>query len=95
VIPTNAPIHLKNKDNTIISTDEPLWQAVDECEGGQEEVEMIIEEPYTNLEIVEQLALNHFNSILLKAQRLAAKAERRNPQKQPKRYDRKSKKTLK
>jgi hypothetical protein len=74
MIPTNAPIYLKNKDNTITSTDEPLWQAVDECKGGQEEVKMIIEEPYTDLEIVEQSALDHFNSILLKAQRLAVTA---------------------
>jgi hypothetical protein len=95
MIPANASIHLKNKDNTIISTDKPLWQAVDECEGSQEEVEIIIEEPYTDLEIVKQSALDHFNSILLKAQKLAAEAERRNPWKRPKRYDGKSKKTLK
>src|SRR5713226_5551390 len=95
VILANVSIRLKNQDNIVTSTDEPLQHAVDECEGGQEEVEMVIEEPYTDLNIVDQSTLYHFNSILQKAQRLAVEAERRKPRKRPKRYDGKLTRTLK
>jgi hypothetical protein len=98
LILANMSIHLKNKDKIVTSADKPFQHAIDKCKGGtggQEEVEMVIEEPYTNLEIVKQSALDHFNSILQKAQRLAAEAERRNPQKWPKRYDGKLTKMLK
>ena len=37
------------------------------------------EEENLELEIVEHLALNHFNTILQKAQSLATKAEKENP----------------
>jgi hypothetical protein len=38
-----------------------------------------IREPYDGPEIVEQTALDHFNAILQKAQRLAAEAEKEKP----------------
>jgi hypothetical protein len=67
---------------------------VEQCEGGQSEEETDLEETHDSLEIVEQSALDHFNNILLKAQELAANAEREKPRKRPKRYDGKSKRTL-
>jgi len=54
-----------------------------------------LEEPYYGLEIMEQSELDHFNAVLQKAQKLAAKAERENPQKCPRKYNGKSKRTLK
>jgi len=56
---------------------------------------MDFEEPFCGLEIVEQSALDHFNAILQKAQTLVAQAEMEKPQKRPKRYNGKSKRTLK
>jgi hypothetical protein len=56
---------------------------------------MAIEERYEGLEIVEQSALDHFNAVLQKAQRATAEAEREMPRKRPRRYDGKSKRTLK
>ncbi len=67
---------------------------MEECEGGRSEEETDLKETHDSLEIVEQSALDHFNNILLKAQGLAAKAEREKPRKCPKRYDGKSKRTL-
>ena len=58
----------------IVHTDGPLQPAIKECEGVQE-VEMESKEWCDNLEIVEQLALNHFNAILKKAQELGVEAE--------------------
>jgi hypothetical protein len=55
---------------------------------------MVFEEQY-DLEIVEQSTLDHFNFVLQKAQELAAEAEKKKPRKHPKRYNGKSKKTLK
>ena len=75
--------------------DEPLQPTIDECEGVQEEVEAESEERYGDLEIVEQSALDDFNSILKRAQQLAAETERMMPQKRPRKYDSKSKRTLK
>ena len=54
-----------------------------------------LEKPCYGLEIVEQSALDHFNAVLQKAQELAAKAERENPRKRPRKYTGKSKRTLK
>jgi len=64
-------------------------------EAGQGEEEINLEKQYDGLEIVKQSALDHFNSILQKAQKLAAKVERDGLQKWPKRYEGKSKRTLK
>ena len=75
--------------------DEPLQPTIDECEGVQEEVEAESEERYGDLEIVEQSALDDFNSILKRAQQLAAETERMMPQKRPRKYDSKSKRMLK
>ena len=79
----------------IIPDNGPLQPAVKECEGGQREEETDLEEPYDDLEIVEQSALDHFNTVLQKAQSLAAKAEREKSRKRPRRYTGKSKRTLK
>ncbi len=59
-------------------TDRPPQPAVKETE---------VKEPYGYLEIVEQSELDHFSSILQKAQALAAEVERKKPSKHPKRYD--------
>jgi len=72
--------------------DGPLQPAIGEWEGGQVEEEIDVDDC---LEIVEQSALDHFNSVLQKAQRAAAQAEKDNPRKRPKRYDGTSKRTLK
>jgi hypothetical protein len=88
-------VYLENKDQLIILNDRPLQPAVKEGEGGQREEETDIEEPYDGFEIVEQSALDHFNAILQKAQQLAAEAERMKPRKRPRRYEGKSKRTLK
>src|SRR5260221_11395018 len=72
--------------------DRPLQPAVGEWEGGQMEEEINVDDC---LEIVEQSALDHFSAVLQEAQRAAAKAEKENPQKCPKRYDSTSKRTLK
>ncbi len=86
--------YVKNKDK-IVPTDRTLQPAVEECEGGQEEGEIETEEPCDCPEIVEQSALDHFSSILQKAQKLAAEAERKKHPKHPKQYDGKSTRTLK
>jgi hypothetical protein len=94
LIPTAAFAYLKFKDKAIIPTDMPLQSAVEECESGQGEEKTDSEELDDGLEIVEQSELDHFNAILQTAQRLAAESEKKAP-KRPKRYDGKSKKTLK
>jgi hypothetical protein len=58
-----------DKDNTNTPTNKAFQPAIEKCESGQEEVEIVFEEQYDDLEIVEQLALDHFNSILQKAQK--------------------------
>jgi hypothetical protein len=69
---------------------------IEEHEGSQEEEGTNPEEPCDDdLEIVEQSALDHFSDILQKAQCLATQAERERPRKCAKRYDGKSKRTLK
>ena len=90
-----APLSLKNKDNASNPIDTALQHAVKEHEGGQEDEETKFEAPYDGLEIVKQSALNQFNYILLNAQRIAAEAERKMPQKHPKRYTGRSKSMLK
>ena len=77
----------------IIPADRPLSTCG--VKAGQGEEETNLEKQYDGLEIVEQSALDHFNSILQKAQKLAAKAEKNKSQKRPKRYEGKSKRTLK
>jgi hypothetical protein len=72
-----------------------LQPAIDEHEDGQEEVRTDSEEPGDDLEIIDQSALDQFSATLQKAQYLAAQAEREKPQKCPKQYDGKSKRTLK
>jgi hypothetical protein len=72
----------------------PLQPAIDECEDGQEEERTDSEEPCDELEIIEQSALDHFSATLRKAQYLSAQAEREKPQKCPRWYDGKSKRTL-
>lgn len=91
------PAFLKNKDNLILSNDHDilLQPVVQECEDGHGEEEIHVEEPYNGLEIVEQSALDHFNAVLQKAQRAATEAQKEKPRKRPKRYDGKSKRTLK
>ena len=72
----------------------PLQSTVEECGGGQGEEETDIEELYDDgPEIVEQSELDHFNTILQKAQRIAAEAGK--SQKRPKKYNGKSERTLK
>lgn len=66
-------------------------QAVAEFEDGEGDSDL--EDPC--LEIVEQSQLNHFISVLQNAQRVAARAERENPQKRPTTYDGRSKSTQK
>jgi hypothetical protein len=67
-----------------------------ESSQGEEDSETGFNNPYDDdLEIVEQSALDHFNSILQKAQSLAAKAEIEKPRKRPKRYKGNSERTLK
>jgi hypothetical protein len=92
---------------TITPTDEPeqtLQPAVEEWNSsqpkeGDSEGEVGVEEPcYSSddgLEIVEQVALDYFNSILQNAQKLAAEAEKQKPRKRPRRYNGKSKRTMK
>ncbi|KAH9979690.1 hypothetical protein BJV74DRAFT_798251 [Russula compacta] len=90
-------------------TDRALQQAVEECEGDQDEEEMYLEDSLEEcednqeeegmdledgLEIVKQLALDHFNSILQRAQNLAVEAEKTKPQKHPGRYTGTSERTL-
>ena len=87
-----TPRLLQNKGILIDSDDRPLQPAVGEWEGGQVEEEINIDDC---LEIVEQSALDHFSAVLQEAQRAAAKAEKENPRKRPKRYDSTSKRTLK
>ncbi len=76
--------YVENKDE--ILPNRPPQPAVEETE---------VEEPHGCLEIVEQSELDHFSSILQKAQALAAEAERKKPHKHLKRYDGKSTRTLK
>ena len=76
----------------IISNDSPLQCAVKE-EGGHAKEEIDFEALYEGLEIVKQLALDHLNAVLQKAQKAAAEAKR--DQKCPRQYDDKSKRTLK
>ncbi len=82
----------QNKGILIDPDDRPLQPAVREWEGGQVEEEINVDDC---LEIVEQSALDHFSAVLQEAQRAAAKAEKENPRKRPKRYDSTSKRTLK
>jgi hypothetical protein len=79
----------------IIPANRPLQPADEKDEGAQGEDRTDLEESYDGLEIVEQSALDHFNAVLLKAQRTAAKAEKEKPRKRPRQYDGKSKRTLK
>ncbi|KAH9993115.1 hypothetical protein BJV74DRAFT_795644 [Russula compacta] len=85
---------LENKDKLIIPTNRPLEHAVGECGGSQEDEEMVIDKSSYGLEIVEQLALDDFNAILQKAQRLAGEAGE-NPKKCPRKYTGKSERKLK
>ena len=93
-IPLTTSIYFENKDKTLIPTNRPLQPANEKYEGGQREEETDFEE-FCDLEIVEQSALDHFNTVLQKAQRIVAKAEKEKPPKRPKRYEGKSKRTLK
>ncbi len=63
--------YLENKGKLNIPADRPIESDQDE--------ETDLEEPYDDIEIVEQTALDHFNAVLMKAQRLAVKAEKNNP----------------
>ena len=56
---------------------------------------MDLKEQYNGLEIAEQFALDHFNAILKEAQRAIAEADKKNPQKCPRKYKGNSKRTLK
>jgi hypothetical protein len=91
----SASAYFGKKDKFIVFNSGPLQPAVEEYEADQEGGEIAIEEPYDGLEIIEQSALDHFNSILHKAQRAAAQAEKEKPQKCPRRYNGKSARTLK
>ena len=72
----------------------PLQSTVEKCGGGQGKEDTDIEELYDDgPKIVKQSELDHFNTILQKAQRIAAEAEK--SQKHPKKYNGKSKRTLK
>src|SRR6266566_4856312 len=87
--------HLKNKGTLTIPNDTPIQPIVEEYEGGQGKEEIDIEDLYNGLKIVEQSELNYFNAILQKAQKLTMKAQGERPQKHSRRYDGKSKRTLK
>jgi hypothetical protein len=63
----------------IIPTNRPLPLSI--VDAGQREKKTNLEKQYDSFKIVEQSALDHFNSILQKAQKLAAKAEKNNSQK--------------
>lgn len=98
-LPLTASSHAKNKDNVDIrSLDSPLDSPPQPAEGDQWEKEIDLDDPSDDdLEIVEQSELDHFCAILQKAQRLAADAERETTKsrKRPRKYDGKSKRTLK
>ena len=84
-------ISIKNKDRSNIPASQLFQPAIEESDDGQGDDEMDI----NNLEIVEQLALDHFSVFLREAQELADWKEKENLWKHPKRYDGRSKRTLK
>jgi len=67
--------YLTNKDTFIIS-DGTFIQPVEEFTDGQEKEKTDVENLYDGPEIVKQSELDHFNAILLKAQKHTVEAQR-------------------
>ena len=88
-------LYLKNKDKITILPNRLLWPAAERYDSGQKEEKTEVKEQYNGPEITEQSTLDCFNSTLQNALKCATKAEHKNLQKCPKRYDGKSKRTLK